>query len=494
VSENLESWLEWREAAERPVPGYVEDELRGYLECGLLCFGFARAVCMTCRTGFVVAFSCKGRGVCPSCNGRHMAQTAAHLVDHVIPPVPVRQWVISVPKRLRCFLADRPRAVAALTRIFLDEIERLLCAAAGVTAAADTPSASRPRLGGISFLHRFGSALNHHVHLHACVTDGVFVPAAAEAGTDAPPTFLPARPVTAADLAALTERVRRRVIRWFRLARLLDAAAAADMLAWENSGFSVEASVRITLIDRDVPSYFQSLEHLLRYCARPPFALERLSVIRDADGRIIRVRYVLPRHKAATWVGPGRSRKSTRPGANGVVELTPFEFLDRLADLVPPPRKHRHRYHGVFAPNHRLRKAVTALAIGNVGTQREATASGDGNDGHATGGCRDTNPNQKPRSHDTSRIAWAKLMARVGEEFPLECPACGGDIRLISFITEPGPIRKILTHLGEPLEPPPISPARGPPTDWGELVQAHDDRDVFQSSPDELPAIDIHSL
>jgi hypothetical protein len=71
VSENLESWLEWREAAERPVPGYVEDELRGYLECGLLCFGFARAVCMTCRTGLVVAFSCKGRGVCPSCNGRH---------------------------------------------------------------------------------------------------------------------------------------------------------------------------------------------------------------------------------------------------------------------------------------------------------------------------------------------------------------------------------------------------------------------------------------
>jgi len=85
-------------------------------------------------------------------------------------------------------------------------------------------------------------------------------------------------------------------------------------------------------------------------------------------------------------------------------------------------------------------------------------------------------------------------MAQVGEEFPLECPACGGDIRLISFITEPGPIRKILTRLGEPLEPPPISPARGPPADRGELVQVHDDRDGFQSSPDELPAIDIHSL
>jgi hypothetical protein len=492
VSQNLEGWLGWREAGERLVPGYVEDELRGYLTCGILCFGFARAVCMSCRTGFVVAFSCKGRGVCPSCNGRHMAQTAAHLADHVIPPVPVRQWVISVPKRLRGMLADRPRAVAALTRIFLDEVERLLCVAAGVPEAANTPSASCPRLGGISFLHRFGSALNHHVHVHACVTDGVFVPAADHAGCDAPPTFLPARPITAADLAALTERVRRRVIRWFRLTRLLDAAAASDMLAWENSGFSVDASVRITLLDRDVPSYFRSLEHLLRYCARPPFALERLSVIRDADGRIIRIRYVPPRHKAATWVGRGRGRKSTRPGANGVVELTPFEFLDRLVDLVPPPRKHRHRYHGVFAPNHKLRRAVTALAIGNIGKRCEAAAGGHGGGGHATEGCCDTQA--KPRSHDTSRIAWAKLMARVGEEFPLECPACGGDIRLISFITEPGPIRKILTHLGEPLEPPPISPARGPPTDWGGLVQVHDDRDVFQSSPDELPAIDIHSL
>jgi hypothetical protein len=103
---------------------------------------FGRALCTGCGQGFVIAFSCKGRGVCPSCNGRHMAQTAAHLVDHVIPPVPVRQWVISVPKRLRGFLADRPAAVAALTRIFIEEIERLLGAAAGVTSDACAPAAS----------------------------------------------------------------------------------------------------------------------------------------------------------------------------------------------------------------------------------------------------------------------------------------------------------------------------------------------------------------
>ena len=277
-----------------------------------------------------MAFSCKRRGVCPSCNGRHMAQTAA----------------------------------------------------------------------------------NHHVHLHACVTDGVFMPPTDNAACDAATAFLPARPITPADLAALTERVRRRVIRWFRRKGLLDAAAAADMRIWENSGFSVDASVRITLFDRGVPGYFQSLEQLLRYCARPPFALERLSVSRGSDGRITRVRYVLPRHKAANWVGSGRGRKTTRPGVNGAFELSPCDLLDRLADLVPPPRKHRHRYHGVFAPNHSLRSAVTALAIGDVGKRGEDVTGGHGNDTHGTGGCCDAH--HKPRLHDTSRIAWAKLMARVG--------------------------------------------------------------------------------
>ena len=113
--------------------------------------------------------------------------------------------------------------------------------------------------------------------------------------------------------------------------------------------------------------------------------------------------------------------------------LPPECELDRVVDLVPPPRKHRHRYHGVFAPNHKLRRAVTALAICNVGKQRDATIShplplGEGGGEGASG---EGAPNHaKPRSHDTSRIAWAKLLARVGEEFPVECPACGGDIRL----------------------------------------------------------------
>ena len=180
---------------------------------------------------------------------------------------------------------------------------------------------------------------------------------------------------------------------------------------------------------------------------------------------------------------PGHS-----PGENAVVSLAPGEFLDRLADLVPPPRRHRHRYHGVFAPNHPLRPAVTSLAIANATARAGAASPPPLPLGERRG---EGAPDAASRSHDTSRIAWAKLMEKIAEDFPLACPACGGDIRLIAFITDPAPIRKSLTYPGEPLEPPPLAPARGPPTSWTELVQVHDVRDAIQASPEDLPVIDI---
>ena len=66
-------------------PGFVEQEFRAFLRCGWLAGGFARLRCTRCRTERLVAFSCKGRGFCPSCGGRRMVERAAHLVDHVLP-------------------------------------------------------------------------------------------------------------------------------------------------------------------------------------------------------------------------------------------------------------------------------------------------------------------------------------------------------------------------------------------------------------------------
>jgi DNA-directed RNA polymerase subunit RPC12/RpoP len=84
-----------------PVPDDVEREFRRYPECGILAHGFARAPCAQCGHDLLIAFSCKGRDVCPSCNTRRMVETVAPLADRVLPPLPVRQWVVAVPKRLR---------------------------------------------------------------------------------------------------------------------------------------------------------------------------------------------------------------------------------------------------------------------------------------------------------------------------------------------------------------------------------------------------------
>jgi hypothetical protein len=83
------------------LPPYVQEEFEAYLRCGILAHGFVRLGCDHCPHQMLLAFSCKKRGFCPSCAGRRMAQQAAHLVEQVIPWVPTRQWVISLPIPLR---------------------------------------------------------------------------------------------------------------------------------------------------------------------------------------------------------------------------------------------------------------------------------------------------------------------------------------------------------------------------------------------------------
>ena len=95
VSDQLSTFFAHAENAGREVPAFVARELTRYLECGILAHGFARVRCPACTHERLVAFSCKGRGFCPSCGGRRMADTAAFLVDNVSPHAPVRQWVRS---------------------------------------------------------------------------------------------------------------------------------------------------------------------------------------------------------------------------------------------------------------------------------------------------------------------------------------------------------------------------------------------------------------
>ncbi len=119
VQQELETFLARAQARERPVPRFVEREIRAFLRCGILAHGFVRVHCDDCGLDRVVAFSCKGRGFCPSCGGRRMADTAAQLVDRVLPAVPVRQWVLSLPFALRYRLAYDALALTAVGLLFM---------------------------------------------------------------------------------------------------------------------------------------------------------------------------------------------------------------------------------------------------------------------------------------------------------------------------------------------------------------------------------------
>ena len=119
----------------------MEKALRKYLECGIFAHGFARARCDDCGHDYLVAFSCKGRSVCPSCNTRRMAQAAMHLCDHVFPQLPVRQWVLSVPKRLRYYLQRDKGALNAALRIFLHVVQQRVCRPFAAALQRQTPPA-----------------------------------------------------------------------------------------------------------------------------------------------------------------------------------------------------------------------------------------------------------------------------------------------------------------------------------------------------------------
>jgi len=172
---------------------------------------------------------------------------------HVIPRLPVRQRVLSVPKRLRYHLEHDPAVLNAALHIVLTAIERgLRQHSPGASAAS--------RLGAVIFIHRFGALLNAQLHLHGIVIDGVF-----EADAVDGVAFHPESGVDAPAIAALQATVRKRLLRAVGRRGLLSAHDAQTMANWEHGGgASSMPQYAIEAHERD------GLERLLRYCARPP--------------------------------------------------------------------------------------------------------------------------------------------------------------------------------------------------------------------------------
>jgi hypothetical protein len=211
MADHLETFLASCEAAPDAMglPAYVQREFYDYWPCGILAHGFLRLGCDPCQKELLLPFSCKRRGLCPSCAGRRMAQTAAHLVECVIPGVPTRPWVVSAPLPLRYWTASAKALMAKVHTLI-----RTTIAQYDVNQAVKG-GVGRPQVhpGSGTFIQRFGSALTLNVPYHVVFLEGGYLDRT-EAGLK--PRFLKVEPPSDADIAEVLQKISRRVIRTLR--------------------------------------------------------------------------------------------------------------------------------------------------------------------------------------------------------------------------------------------------------------------------------------
>ncbi len=450
--------------------------------------------CDACRFERLVPFSCKARAICPSCGGRRMAEQAAHLVDAVLPWVPVRQWVLTVPHRLRYRLAFHHPLCRAVLGVFVRTVLGWYRRRARRAGIADGRSDT------VTVVQRFGSGLELNVHFHVLALDGVFAPAA-----DGPVRFHRLAAPADADVA---RRIGRLLVRR-GLAMDADAAdpLAAESVAlagltsaavqgllalgpragarverlgtepdapWVESrrplqarsdGCDLHAGVTVAGEDRD------RLEQLCRYLLRPPIAQDRLAL--QPDGHVL-----------VTLKTPWRDGTTH-------LRFEPLTLLERLAALTPRPRINVVIYHGILAPHAAGRAAAVGYGGADDGDRsHERAAPGAGApspplpapppahtmapppspaavsapDPIPPSAMPPTDPpcpTVAPGTSPASRWRWADLLHRIFAVDALACPRCGGRMRVLATIDDPWVVRRILSHLGLLADPgpPPEPPA-----------------------------------
>ena len=388
VRENLLTFLEQgalHSASGEGYPVYVENELRRYIACASPALGFARLKCAACGYERLLRFSCKNRGVCPSCTARRMSEEAAFLVDMALPKSRYRQWTFTFPWPIRRLMArDNTLITAILTLVIraLYAYQRRMARRAGYRGA---------KCASVTFVQRFGGALNANVHLHVLAPDAVFMPG--ETADDLL-RMVPLPVPEDKEILGILQKVVRRVSALVQKrcgldddlgiepeSDVIDTAIDEAMnnvprLPWSDEdeklsdealegppqasrtgkramrleGFSLHANTAVAADNRF------GLEKLCSYGMRPPFAHERLSLTEDG-----RVRLELKR----PW--------PTADGASALI-FEPVEFLRRLAALIPPPFAHLIRYHGLFAPRARDRDLLPAAPVTDIRLEAWARA------------------------------------------------------------------------------------------------------------------------
>lgn len=447
VREHLPVFLEKLEARGISLPTFVRDELQAFTTCGDFEHGFLVAQCQRCGETRKVPFACKSRGICPSCMGRRMGETAALLVDHRLPAVPWRQWVLTfegpVAVRLGYDQALLKKVCQRFSARVMQTLRRQAKREHGLRSVADLHA------GVLLVVQRFRNDLGLFVHIHALVTDGCFAASnSAERGV----VFHPVEKLghehllrVLADLAAdLRDHLDAeppppdegvlaclQLGLWPQKPGLGPATSSspAPQKPMTVGAFGMQLHAAVTVDGRDSAQ----LERVCRYLLRPAFAQDAVKAL--PDGRV-RILYKQPTRNGATFSDISRDT-----------------FLARLAALVPAPGVHQVRSYGVLASRHALRGAVAPTTAREASEkQLELFTSKRELELPAVRGPLFQDQLRDPAP---SRLGWAKLLARVFRIDVTVCPACQGPMRVVQAVTDPD---DIAAHLHGARAPPRPSP------------------------------------
>ncbi len=404
----------------RPV---IRTAIDKYIKCGDLREGFARVRCPDCGKEYFVAFSCRQRCCCPSCDQKRALLLGMRLAEEVLAPVSHRQWVLTMPKRLRIFFRYDRRLLGKLCRLAYETIRDALCQACG---------AREGEPGYVGAIQTFGDLMGWHSHIHAIVSEGLF---------KRDGFFIR---ITKVDMERCAEMWRERVFDLLLREEKIDEEVVRSMRGWPHSGFSIDNSVRITADDTE------GMQRLVSYISRCPFSLARMIKVTE-DGQVI---YRAGKSECVRFPRPGDARLREGVSRNFQV-FDALEFLAEVTQHIPDKGQHLIHYFGWYSNKERgMRQKREPLS--------QAEAGGENAEADAF---------IKKR-----KMSWAALIRKVYEVDPLRCPECGGEMKIISFIDkcQADVVEKILRHCelwkDAASRPPPVASrvAEGEPSyDYG---------------------------
>jgi hypothetical protein len=398
-----------------PKYGFLRPALRvvvdKFVKCGDLREGFARVRCDDCGHDLFVSFSCKTRCFCPSCHQKRILELSLHVREDVFATVPHRQFVFTIPKRLRIYFRFNRELLGHLPAIAFDLIREVYQAALGRVDAVP---------GMVAAVQTFGELAHWHPHVHAIVTDGAFAP-------DGRFAALPKLAVE--PFLKLWEH---QVFKLLLDAGRISAETVEQMRAWQHSGFSVDRSVFIKAGDG------AALERLVQYIARCPFSLDRILQI-TPTGQVV---YKAEHDGCRKFPEP--TSGTLKAGINRNFQIfDPLDFLAEVTQHIPDIGEHTVRYYGWYSNKSRGMRAKAA------GGEPDAVSVDLGE--------------ADALFRKACRSRWAAMIKRVYETDPLVCPRCGGQMRIVAFIerrTQADVIEKILRHCGLWVEPGPRAPPK----------------------------------